>query len=214
MSSSESNGHEPFELDPTEMSPQKVETSPTIELSLAPRVPFLLKKEEALQRNFSGDTPFKETHEAALKMVSAVSPPKIRQNVYQLNSQNLDAQKQRLAEMNKPATWAEAVQPKASAPAKAKAAVVVIVDPKPDVEKLNGRRLSERTDCDKENDIKSTDANVDVSDDDADANEDPNKVVPTADTNGGGPVWILPPADDEAKKKKKKNKNKKKVAKI
>ena len=126
MSSSESNGHEPFELDPTEMLPQKPETSP-VELSLAPRVPFLIKREEVPQRNFTGDTPFKETHEAALKMVSTVAPPKIRQNVYQLNSQNLEAHKQRIAEMSKPATWAQAVQPKNNLPNN-KAAVGVVVE--------------------------------------------------------------------------------------
>ena len=209
MSSSESNGHEPFELDPTEMLPQKPETSP-LELSLAPRVPFLIKREEVPQRNFTGDTPFKETHEAALKMVSTVAPPKIRQNVYQLNSQNLEAHKQRIAEMSKPATWAQAVQPKNNLPNN-KAAVVVVVEKKPDSENLNGRRLSERTDCDKENDLKPTDVTADVSDDDADDDGNANKAA--ADSNGG-PVWILPPADEEAKKKKKKSKNKKKVAKI
>jgi hypothetical protein len=94
MSSSESNGQEPFELD--EVSPQKIDLSP-IELSLAPKVPFAVKaaRDDSPQpapRHFAGDTPFEQTHAAAMKMVSAHTPPKIRQNVAQLNSQNLEAQ--------------------------------------------------------------------------------------------------------------------------
>jgi hypothetical protein len=106
MSSSESNGHEPFELDPTEPSPRKTEPSP-IELSPAPKVPFAPKKspEDSPHRHFAGDTPFEETRKAAMKMFPVVSPPKIRQNVAQLNSHNLETQKQKIAEMNKPATW-------------------------------------------------------------------------------------------------------------
>ena len=95
MSSSESNGHEPFELTAADMTPQKNEPSPQknemshIEMSLAPKTLFGRKKSQdespvAIQRHFAGDTPFQETHKAALKMVTPVSPPKTRPIVAQV----------------------------------------------------------------------------------------------------------------------------------
>ena len=98
MSRSESNGHEPFELTAADMTPQKneksqVETSPIetspIEMTLAPKSLFGRKKSQdespvAIQRHFAGDTPFAETHKAALKMVTPISPPKTRPIVAQV----------------------------------------------------------------------------------------------------------------------------------
>jgi len=112
MSSSESNGHEPFELTAAELSPIEKPSPLPAKLPLPVRkkslddVPALLP----MQRHFGGDTPFEETHKAAKKMVSIVSPPKIRQNVAQLNSQNREVHQQKVAQLCKPSSWAEAVQ--------------------------------------------------------------------------------------------------------
>lgn len=127
--------------------------------------------------------------------VVAPSTPKIRQNVAQLNSQNLEAHRLKLAEMNKPATWAQAVQPKGPV---SNAAVEqnLVVDA---TEKSVGI-LAETVNCDKV--IGRSDLP------ESEEEEVENKVG-----TGNGPIWILPPADDETKKRKKKNKNKKKVAK-
>ena len=201
MSSSESNGHEPFELDPADVTPQKVETSP-IEISLAPKVPYPRKKSQddlppgGIQRHFVGDTPFEDAYKAALKMVTVVAPstPKIRQNVAQLNSQNLEAHRLKLAEMNKPATWAQAVQPKGPVSNAAVEQNLVV-----DATAKSVGILAETVNCDKV--IGRSDLP------ESEEEEVENKVG-----TGNGPIWILPPADDETKKRKKKNKNKKKVA--
>ena len=69
--------------------------------------------------------------------------------------------------------------------------------------------LSEKVkNCDKENVCARKEDEQKVDENDQSDENDRN-------LSENGPVWILPPADDEeAKKKKKKNKNKKKVAKI
>jgi hypothetical protein len=251
MSSSESNGHEPFELTAAEMSPIKAEVEKP--LHLPAKLPLPVRKSSLedvpaalpLQRHFGGDTPFEETHKAAKKMVSIVSPPKIRQNVAQLNSQNREAYQQKVAQMNKPSSWAEAVQ---NLQPKAATIVSKTVEPKLTFEhkhlepKLifepkhveqkgifehnivaaeDGNNFVKQSDdcemksdlsekeinCDKENVLTHKEDETTIQEDRIDGND--------RNLSENGPVWILPPAEDEeAKKKKKKNKNKKKVAKI
>jgi hypothetical protein len=98
---------------------------------------------------------------------------------------------------------AQAVQPKP--------VVVTTVEPKPvfepkvdagneKFENGGGGHFPERVDCDKENSY-------------AGEKSDDEDVIVNKSVADSGPVWILPPADEEAKKKKKKNKNKKKIAK-
>ena len=222
MSSSESNGHEPFELTAADMSPLKVEVSAVEKSAVMPKMLFPRKKsiEDNLQsphRHFIGDTPFEETHKAAMKMVSVVSPPKIRQNVAQLNSQNREAHRIKIAQMNKPSTWAEAVQnvaPKVTHLSNFSAVEQNIVEHKNVPE--NGKVVScdLPSNCDKENSTPS----VLVEKDKIECVDLKKVEFEQCNENGqteNSPIWILPAEDEETKKKKKnKNKNKKKVSNI
>ena len=137
-----------------------------------------------------------------------------------MNSQNREAHKQKLAQQNKPTSWADAVQPKGHVSNN-------FVEQKPFEQKVifeqknvseNGKsdfetknNLPEKANCDKENfcvDEIKVECDVVVVDNGRNLTEN-DRILSESD-----PVWILPPSDDESKKKKKKNKNKKKVVKI
>jgi hypothetical protein len=142
-----------------------------------------------------------------------------------LNSQNREAHKQKIAQQNKPTSWADAVQPKGHV-SNNFVEQKVVFEHRPFEQKVifeqknvseNGKsdfetknNLPEKANCDKENfcvdEIK---VECDVVDDNGRNLTENYRILSESD-----PVWILPPSDDESKKKKKKNKNKKKVVKI
>ncbi len=143
-----------------------------------------------------------------------------------MNSQNREAHKQKIAQQNKPTSWADAVQPKGHV-SNNFVEQKVVFEQKPFEHKVileqknvseNGKsdfetknNLPEKANCDKENlcfDEIKVECDVVVVDNGRNLTEN-DRILSESD-----PVWILPPSDDESKKKKKKNKNKKKVVKI